>query len=97
VEEFQSKEEKLDCLVCNAGALLNQRTETSEGNEIGKLTNNLHFHYAKILIKIIMRFFVFFQMAPFQVYDLYILTMSLVYSSLLSCMFLSSIMLLHIT
>jgi len=34
VEEFQSKEEKLDCLVCNAGALLNERKESSEGNEV---------------------------------------------------------------
>lgn len=34
VEDFQSKEEKLDCLVCNAGALLNERKESSEGNEV---------------------------------------------------------------
>jgi len=34
VKNLQAQENKLDCLVCNAGALLNQRTETSEGNEI---------------------------------------------------------------
>lgn len=34
VQDFQSKEEKLDCLVCNAGALLNDRKESSEGNEV---------------------------------------------------------------
>jgi dehydrogenase/reductase SDR family protein 12 len=34
VEELQSQEKQVDCLVCNAGALLNKRTETSEGNEI---------------------------------------------------------------
>jgi len=33
VEEFQSREEKIDCLVCNAGVLLNDRVETSEGYE----------------------------------------------------------------
>uniref|UniRef100_A0A7R9Z4V4 Dehydrogenase/reductase SDR family member 12 n=1 Tax=Pseudictyota dubia TaxID=2749911 RepID=A0A7R9Z4V4_9STRA len=32
-EELQSQEEKVDCLVCNAGVLLNDRSETSEGNE----------------------------------------------------------------
>lgn len=34
VEELQSQEEKVDCLVCNAGVLLNERKETSEGNEV---------------------------------------------------------------
>uniref|UniRef100_A0A7S2E365 Dehydrogenase/reductase SDR family member 12 n=1 Tax=Helicotheca tamesis TaxID=374047 RepID=A0A7S2E365_9STRA len=34
VKDLQSKEEKVDCLVCNAGVLLNDRQETSEGNEI---------------------------------------------------------------
>lgn len=34
VEELQSKETKVDCLVCNAGLLLNDRQETSEGNEM---------------------------------------------------------------
>jgi dehydrogenase/reductase SDR family protein 12 len=33
VEEFQSKESKVDCLICNAGVLLNERHETSEGYE----------------------------------------------------------------
>lgn len=33
-EELQSMESKVDCLVCNAGALLNERCESSEGNEI---------------------------------------------------------------
>jgi len=33
VKEFQSKERKLDCLVCNAGVLLNEKQVTSEGNE----------------------------------------------------------------
>jgi len=33
VEEFQSKETKLDCLVCNAGVLLRERVETSDGYE----------------------------------------------------------------
>jgi len=34
VKELQSKESKIDCLVCNAGVLLNDRQETSEGNEV---------------------------------------------------------------
>lgn len=34
VKDLQSQEEKIDCLVCNAGALLSTRTETSEGNEV---------------------------------------------------------------
>lgn len=34
VAEFQDKEQKLDCLVCNAGALFNERKVNSEGQEI---------------------------------------------------------------
>lgn len=34
VAELQKKESKVDCLVCNAGALFNDRRESSEGNEI---------------------------------------------------------------
>eukprot|EP00560_Eucampia_antarctica_P006314 CAMPEP_0197824520 /NCGR_PEP_ID=MMETSP1437-20131217/1739_1 /TAXON_ID=49252 ORGANISM="Eucampia antarctica, Strain CCMP1452" /NCGR_SAMPLE_ID=MMETSP1437 /ASSEMBLY_ACC=CAM_ASM_001096 /LENGTH=352 /DNA_ID=CAMNT_0043424169 /DNA_START=96 /DNA_END=1154 /DNA_ORIENTATION=- len=34
VKELQSKEEKVDCLVCNAGALLNDKKLSSEGNEV---------------------------------------------------------------
>jgi len=34
VAELQASEPKVDCLVCNAGALLNERTETSEGHEV---------------------------------------------------------------
>lgn len=34
VEEFTSKEDKLDCLVCNAGALFNDRRVNSEGQEV---------------------------------------------------------------
>jgi len=34
VSEFQGKEQKLDCLVCNAGALFNERKVNSEGQEI---------------------------------------------------------------
>ncbi|CAJ1961091.1 unnamed protein product [Cylindrotheca closterium] len=34
VAELQEKEPKVDCLVCNAGALFNDRRESSEGNEI---------------------------------------------------------------
>ncbi|KAL3939873.1 MAG: hypothetical protein SGBAC_005477 [Bacillariaceae sp.] len=34
VAELEKKESKLDCLVCNAGALFNDRRESSEGNEI---------------------------------------------------------------
>jgi dehydrogenase/reductase SDR family member 12 len=33
VAELQAKEEKVDVLVCNAGVLLNERTETKEGLE----------------------------------------------------------------
>jgi len=33
VAELQAKESKVDCLVCNAGALFNDRKESSEGNE----------------------------------------------------------------
>jgi len=33
VNEFKTKENKLDALICNAGVLLNERTETSEGVE----------------------------------------------------------------
>jgi len=34
VESLQSMETKVDCIVSNAGVLLNERKETSEGNEI---------------------------------------------------------------
>lgn len=34
VSEFQAKEQKLDCLICNAGALFNDRRVNSEGQEI---------------------------------------------------------------
>jgi len=34
VSELQAKEKKVDVLVCNAGVLLNDRKESSEGNEI---------------------------------------------------------------
>lgn len=34
VAELQSKTDKIDCLVCNAGVLLNERQETSEGYEV---------------------------------------------------------------
>lgn len=34
VSEFQAKEEKLDCLVCNAGILAKERKVNSEGDEI---------------------------------------------------------------
>jgi dehydrogenase/reductase SDR family protein 12 len=34
VQELQSQTDKVDVLVCNAGVLLNDRTETSEGNEV---------------------------------------------------------------
>jgi dehydrogenase/reductase SDR family protein 12 len=34
VKELQSKTDKIDCLVCNAGALLNDKQESSEGYEL---------------------------------------------------------------
>lgn len=34
VSEFQAKEQKLDCLICNAGALFNERKVNSEEQEI---------------------------------------------------------------
>lgn len=34
VKKLQEMEEKVDCLVCNAGALLNEKKLSSEGNEI---------------------------------------------------------------
>jgi len=34
VAELQAKETTIDCLVCNAGVLLNDRKETTEGNEM---------------------------------------------------------------
>lgn len=34
VSEFLAKEQKLDCLICNAGALFNDRRVNSEGDEI---------------------------------------------------------------
>jgi len=34
VSEFEGKERKLDCLVCNAGALFNERKTNSEGREV---------------------------------------------------------------
>ena len=37
VSEFQSSEEKLDALVCNAGLLLNTLERTREGNEKGNM------------------------------------------------------------
>lgn len=33
-DELRSAEEKIDCLVCNAGVLLNEKTLTEEGNEV---------------------------------------------------------------
>lgn len=33
VNEFKKREKKVDCLVCNAGVLLNERNETKEGFE----------------------------------------------------------------
>jgi len=33
VQQFEGKEKKVDCLVCNAGILLNERVETTEGHE----------------------------------------------------------------
>ena len=40
VKELQAKEDRVDVLVCNAGVLLNDRKETSEGNEV---TFSAHF------------------------------------------------------
>ena len=34
VGELQSQEDRIDCLVCNAGVLLNDRRESSEGKEV---------------------------------------------------------------
>lgn len=34
VAELQSKEDKVDCIVCNAGVLLNEKTENSQGIEV---------------------------------------------------------------
>jgi dehydrogenase/reductase SDR family member 12 len=34
VSDLQSQEDRIDCLVCNAGVLLNDRKESSEGNEV---------------------------------------------------------------
>jgi len=34
VKEIESKTDKIHCLICNAGVLLNDRQETSEGNEV---------------------------------------------------------------
>lgn len=34
VKEMQAAESKVDCLVCNAGAILNKRKETSDGYEV---------------------------------------------------------------
>jgi dehydrogenase/reductase SDR family protein 12 len=34
VKEMQAAESKVDCLVCNAGAILNERKETSDGYEV---------------------------------------------------------------
>eukprot|EP00548_Thalassiothrix_antarctica_P012978 CAMPEP_0194171270 /NCGR_PEP_ID=MMETSP0154-20130528/5874_1 /TAXON_ID=1049557 /ORGANISM="Thalassiothrix antarctica, Strain L6-D1" /LENGTH=338 /DNA_ID=CAMNT_0038883497 /DNA_START=43 /DNA_END=1059 /DNA_ORIENTATION=- len=52
VEELQSKESHVDCLVCNAGVLLNERKETSEGNEVTFASHFLGGSYllSKLLI-----------------------------------------------
>eukprot|EP00553_Chaetoceros_curvisetus_P000808 CAMPEP_0204626420 /NCGR_PEP_ID=MMETSP0717-20131115/12139_1 /ASSEMBLY_ACC=CAM_ASM_000666 /TAXON_ID=230516 /ORGANISM="Chaetoceros curvisetus" /LENGTH=342 /DNA_ID=CAMNT_0051642365 /DNA_START=96 /DNA_END=1124 /DNA_ORIENTATION=- len=34
VKDLQSKESQIDCVVCNAGVLLNEKEVTSEGNEV---------------------------------------------------------------
>jgi dehydrogenase/reductase SDR family protein 12 len=41
VKELQNMEDRVDCLVCNAGALLNDRKETKEGNEVTIATHLL--------------------------------------------------------
>uniref|UniRef100_A0A6U6GKR4 Dehydrogenase/reductase SDR family member 12 n=1 Tax=Odontella aurita TaxID=265563 RepID=A0A6U6GKR4_9STRA len=45
-EELQSQEEKVHCVVCNAGVLLNDRRETSEGNEVTFASHFLGGSYA---------------------------------------------------
>ena len=46
VEEFKKNEGRLDCLVCNAGVLLNERTETADGHETTLATHLLFGSYA---------------------------------------------------
>lgn len=52
VDELQSKESKIDCLVCNAGVLLNDRTETREGNEVTFASHLLggSYLFSKLLV-----------------------------------------------
>jgi NAD(P)-dependent dehydrogenase (short-subunit alcohol dehydrogenase family) len=40
-KEFVKKEKKLDCLINNAGVLLNKKSKTSEGFDAGFSTNIL--------------------------------------------------------
>eukprot|EP00584_Thalassiosira_punctigera_P012638 CAMPEP_0172572912 /NCGR_PEP_ID=MMETSP1067-20121228/135922_1 /TAXON_ID=265564 ORGANISM="Thalassiosira punctigera, Strain Tpunct2005C2" /NCGR_SAMPLE_ID=MMETSP1067 /ASSEMBLY_ACC=CAM_ASM_000444 /LENGTH=350 /DNA_ID=CAMNT_0013365503 /DNA_START=56 /DNA_END=1108 /DNA_ORIENTATION=+ len=52
VSEFQGKEQKLDCLVCNAGALFNERKVNSEGKEITLMSHLAcgSYHLTKLLL-----------------------------------------------
>jgi len=45
IEELSARESRLDCLVCNAGALLGERTVTAEGHEVTFATHLLFGSY----------------------------------------------------
>eukprot|EP01083_Nonionella_stella_P309346 1095286_1 len=52
VEELQSKESEIDCVVCNAGVLLNDKKLTSEGNEVTMASHLIGGSY--LLTKLLM-------------------------------------------
>jgi len=52
VKEFEKKESSLHALVCNAGVLLNERTETTEGDEV---TFASHFLYGSYYLGKLLR------------------------------------------
>jgi dehydrogenase/reductase SDR family member 12 len=52
VQELQDKEAKIDALVCNAGVLLNEKQQTSEGHEVTFASH------------LLVRLFFFFRHAP---------------------------------
>jgi len=52
VKELQSKEAEIDCVVCNAGVLLNDKKLTSEGNEVTMASHLIGGSY--LLTKLLM-------------------------------------------
>lgn len=60
VLELQGKESKIDAIVCNAGVLLNEKKETSEGNEVTLASHLLVRTYYFIYVQFVKIRFCFF-------------------------------------